>query len=273
MSAPSLGPVPEHLRTGTTTRGDLMAKQILAMIDADITRARRSYGRGTWGYTVLRTVYTPDSDRLFPEAMDHLKRWVLFYIDRGRFSCFGERGNEVMAENPERVNEVIRRLHLDVIEDRENLDVGPLSFNSPEAFYQLEKYYRQTMNAVREEVESAETGRFSDCLIVDAKSLASLQILFRNPPVPRNPDTLEELQQLKKAGRGSWLWLLDSKNTRRHHAGAVVDGLDESAVGFMKIETGMIHQAWYARSMSWSRYEFFLPTKTHENGEVYLDYW
>ena len=38
--------------------------------------AHRGHAQGSWGYTVLRTAYGPESDTLFPTALAGLKSYI-----------------------------------------------------------------------------------------------------------------------------------------------------------------------------------------------------
>ena len=66
-AAPVFGPVPDFLWDKTSRP----AREELHQLHKHVRYHRREdleYGAGSWGYTVLRTVYTPESDALFPTA-------------------------------------------------------------------------------------------------------------------------------------------------------------------------------------------------------------
>lgn len=70
MPAPTLGCVPDHLRGLRGGSNDLpkkegQARYHLTNLNYHIGNAHNNYATGTWGYTVLRTVYAPESDALF----------------------------------------------------------------------------------------------------------------------------------------------------------------------------------------------------------------
>jgi hypothetical protein len=77
--------------------------------------APRGHAHGSWGYAVLRTVYTPESDALFPVALARLTSYVQWWC---RYLRFGEESGVRFADTNE---EVSRRLYFDVVEDRDGL--------------------------------------------------------------------------------------------------------------------------------------------------------
>lgn len=73
------------------------------------------------GYTVPRTVYTPESDTLFPVAIDKLKRYIHYASHFKRFPMFGARCQVICIAHAEPNDEISRRFYLDIIEDKTNL--------------------------------------------------------------------------------------------------------------------------------------------------------
>ncbi|KAK7413366.1 hypothetical protein QQX98_007743 [Neonectria punicea] len=77
------------------------------------------YARGTWGYTVFRTVYTEESDRLFPIAVEKLQKWLTqYHFHSRRFPLWGERGEARQKTNGSVNVEVARRFRMEIIEDK-----------------------------------------------------------------------------------------------------------------------------------------------------------
>ncbi|KAG9254340.1 uncharacterized protein F5Z01DRAFT_655157 [Emericellopsis atlantica] len=58
------------------------------------------YAYGTWGFIVLRIVYTPESDHLFPQAIKKLKKWVHCELHAPRFCGCGAYGESRKMPNP-----------------------------------------------------------------------------------------------------------------------------------------------------------------------------
>ena len=66
-------------------------------------------------------VYTPESDVLFPVAMERLRGLVRYWCHFTRFPAFGASCDEGKVVDGEWNEEVARRFWLDVVEDREGL--------------------------------------------------------------------------------------------------------------------------------------------------------
>jgi hypothetical protein len=79
------------------------------------------YAFGSWGYTVLRTVYTPESDVLFPAAIERLKRYMHCQCHYRRFPGFGPFCESSKITFTEPNDEMCRRFYLDVVADEANL--------------------------------------------------------------------------------------------------------------------------------------------------------
>lgn len=52
-------------------------------------QAPRGHAQGSWGYTVLRTAYSAESDALVPLTLDRLKRYMHYFCHYGRFLGLG----------------------------------------------------------------------------------------------------------------------------------------------------------------------------------------
>ncbi|KAK3897084.1 hypothetical protein C8A05DRAFT_39364, partial [Staphylotrichum tortipilum] len=111
---------------------------------------RRYRGWGSWGFTVLRAVYTPESDMLFPLAMERLRRVVQFWCHWTRFTGIGASCEKYKVEDTSWNDEVFGRFWLDVVEDREGL--GGLDSRSGgdegERFGALAEYFRRWCEGV-----------------------------------------------------------------------------------------------------------------------------
>ena len=70
---------------------------------------------------MLRTVYTPESNALFPLAMERLRRVVRYWCHWTRFPGMGASCWGYEVEDASWNDEVFGRFWLDVVEDREGL--------------------------------------------------------------------------------------------------------------------------------------------------------
>ncbi|KAF3807195.1 hypothetical protein GCG54_00008650 [Colletotrichum gloeosporioides] len=64
-------------------------------------RCRQSgvtYAEGSWGYTVLRVVYTQESDELWPIALQKLNRWITRYFIHGNRLIKNKPNGEINEE-------------------------------------------------------------------------------------------------------------------------------------------------------------------------------
>jgi hypothetical protein len=175
---------------------------------ANLTGPR--YGNGSWGYTVLRTVYTPESDALFAEAIDKIKRCVHYATHCRRFPMFGSACQERCITYAEPNDEISRRFYLDVIEDKTNLE----KLDGPDHFMALYDYFRQWLVSVCVNPDDPNTGpkdpRFRHFLVIDAESLQSLTKIPHEAPPLRCAVDYQEKAEFVWWDADGWLWLLDA---------------------------------------------------------------
>ncbi|KAK8029709.1 hypothetical protein PG993_011000 [Apiospora rasikravindrae] len=92
-----------------------------------------TYARGSWGYTILRTVYTPESDELLPSVLAKLERWMAqYHLHINRFPFWGELGE---AEHKKMSNgsindELGRRFRIELVQDEKKLNLPRLQHAS-----------------------------------------------------------------------------------------------------------------------------------------------
>lgn len=253
MVAPTFGPVPLDLyeRGGLILARDVVACRRLKYLTEELTLSAidgvHRYARGSWGYTVLRTVYTTESDALFSVALERLKLWVEYSV-RSSGSQFLPFGKQVMKQQQQAGpgeggnDETWRRFHLDVVEDKEALE--KLDDATAENFLGLRDYFRQWVRRVGEDPSrSSANARFCDCIVINTGSLASLGSMADQPPSLRTTVTRDEKRQELTTRGDGWLWLLDTERMTR------LDGHETipKYKGWMKIRARDVDSAWFQR--------------------------
>lgn len=170
-----------------------------------------TYARGSWGYTskcrhtrlysclpitfsptdfgqVLRTVYTPESDDLFPGAIAKLEVWMRkYHLHIHRFPLWGEKGE---AQHQNKANgsindELGRRFRVELLEDKDRLDLPHLNRAAHDDISSLCDVFDTWVASVGQDHPLAETSispRFCDCLVVDDEALRSLAAIPEDPP-------------------------------------------------------------------------------------------
>ncbi|KAB5582264.1 hypothetical protein GE09DRAFT_1074299 [Coniochaeta sp. 2T2.1] len=244
MPPPTFGPIPDHLwmrgpqfpKKEGTARFNLeqLARQKLSV---DL-RPGFQYGNGTWGYTVLRTVYTPESDVLFPEVIDKIKRAVHYGSHSHRFPLLRQHCEEKCIPYAEPNDEICRRFYMDVIEDKANLE----KLDGPEHFMALYAYFRQWLVGVGVNPEDPDPElpivprhpRFRQFLVIDAESLQALAKIPNETPPLRCAVDLQEKYKFVRWGQEGWLWLLDTTIMPKpeFHESGIADGVGFTVIGF-----------------------------------------
>ncbi|KAK7993989.1 MCM2/3/5 family-domain-containing protein [Apiospora arundinis] len=116
---------------------------------------------------VLRTVYTPESDDLFPSAIAKLECWVReHHLHINRFPMFGEKGRAKHKSDGSLNDELARRFRVDLVQDENRLNLPRLSGASQDDIRALCDVFNE----------------FCDCLMVDEDALRSLVALPEEPP-------------------------------------------------------------------------------------------
>ena len=269
--APTFGPVPEPLWVSSerypkkAPRARFHLQQLHQQIRYSTPDSSWGYAHGSWGYTVLRTVYTPESDALFPAAMERLRKHVRFWCHEGRFPSYGERAEQKQITFAEPNDELVRRFHLDVVEDRERL--AGLDGDADG----LAEYFRRWAAGV--DVGGHERGwdpRFCTYLVVDAESLASLAGIPDEPPPLRCARDLEEKRRFLAAGEGAWVWLVDALPLTGKEDGE--DHGKDGHRGWLRVELSDIEVAWFDRLVRWicaDQALFFRREKPPGSGLLY----
>ncbi|CDM37042.1 unnamed protein product [Penicillium roqueforti FM164] len=112
-----------------------------------------------WGYIIYRTVYTPESEELWPIAKEKLIRVMHEWMK-------GELHHETRYGNDPRPEQLIEESHKDVIIS----DPGRWDGASIE---QVRAHFAQYLRKIKQE-EHCDDSRFAVCLMIDERSLNSL---------------------------------------------------------------------------------------------------
>ncbi|KAK1767499.1 hypothetical protein QBC33DRAFT_586891 [Phialemonium atrogriseum] len=144
-----------------------------------------AYARGPWGYTVLRTTYSDESDALWPIALEKLRRWVVQYFIYYNYLATNKNDSSVN-------DELGRRYIVEVLEDTdsEKLKFPDLARASQDDIKSLTHVFEAWVrNAVGNAVDNVgfdplDNLRFCDFLVIDEGSLRSLTALPDETPPP-----------------------------------------------------------------------------------------
>lgn len=156
--------------------------------------------------SVLRTVYTEESDTLFPRAIDKLINWVHYGIQAARFPMFGAKGEARKKMNPVYNDELWKRFDLDIVEDKFRLQSQDPTRDSA----RLSNYFREWVESKAEDPLDYRNPRFLDCIIINEDSMRSLLALPDETPPLRVPVDRRE-KTTWPADDDAFVWLLDSR--------------------------------------------------------------
>ncbi|KAK7435634.1 SCP-like extracellular protein [Colletotrichum acutatum] len=202
-------------------------------------RSGITYAAGSWGYTVLRTAYSEESDTLWPIAMDKLNRWVTKYFIHANRLVMNKPDGEINEE-------LARRFILEVIEDRESekLKIPDLSVTSQETIQALTQVFEDWRGRAIGEIDSGlgDSPRFCDFLVIDEASMRSLAALPDDMPstelVPR-----AERRARNQIWAGVYVWLVDSAAVQRFSGTEDEDNYD----GWMRLSPHDLADAWFEK--------------------------
>lgn len=130
---------------------------------------RRPY---TWGFTIYRTVYTPESDAMFPKVLDRIREYVerIVYADikmwRKKHPC-----EDPLDPTPN--DELMKRYQNDVIEDPA-LDGADMDLIGS----QFDKWVTDHMDTER---RGQCNTRFQACLVIDEQVLEDISRIPDDP--------------------------------------------------------------------------------------------
>ncbi|KAM7212550.1 hypothetical protein V8F06_012089 [Rhypophila decipiens] len=220
MAPPTFPPVPKALFY--PRRPKTRDYETALRLEALGASRHTTYAQHLWGFTILRTVYTPESDALFPIAMRRLDAWARYSPHQGRFPKYGQAYESKAVTDGEPNEELAKRFYCD---------------SDAEGFAKLRDYFREWLVSVGvqpdlppnhdddddddtddpdldpalEPKESHDDPRFRSVLVVDEKCLRSLieELPDETPPLRTAVDREEWLKYLRM-GKKAWLWMLDT---------------------------------------------------------------
>ncbi|KAK1761701.1 hypothetical protein QBC33DRAFT_582207 [Phialemonium atrogriseum] len=208
---------------------------------------------GLWGYTILRTVYTKESDALFPIAIGKLPSKM----------ATDQKSNGSVNE------ELGRRFRVEVVEDKDKLNLPNLDDATFEDIKAFRRYFDQWVVALGEDPSTAEystSPRLCDFLLVDSASLRSLAALpDRTPPLCLAVDFAEK-QGWQKDG-SAHVWLVDCRAVGRYDEG----NRSPERRGWMKLDTCNIQDCWLIRASRLDREDWMLGCAERPEGSG--NYW
>ncbi|KAF3812007.1 hypothetical protein GCG54_00002959 [Colletotrichum gloeosporioides] len=182
-----------------------------------------TYAQGSWGYTILRTPYSEESN------------------------AYGKNNKSDASVT----KEIARRFAVDVVEDqggcskalRHYPNLTGASQQDIKSLVEIFETWRDnTLGNVDMETNSRYNPRFWDFLVIDEGSLCSLAAL------PKETPHLEPVSRAERMARNvlyenSYVWLIDSRAAKRFQ------GVEDPASydGCMKLSVGDIYEAWFER--------------------------
>ncbi|KFY32426.1 hypothetical protein V493_00218 [Pseudogymnoascus sp. VKM F-4281 (FW-2241)] len=214
------------------------------------------YAEGSWGYTVLRTTYSDESNTLWPVGLENLKRWVTqYFVHINRLATNKSDGS---------VNEELgRRFILEEVDvDSEKLNVPDLDKASQDDIKALTSVFDSWLRSAVGDVENNDefnikhSARFHDFLVIDEGSLRSLAALPKETP-PLGLVNREERRARDILYCYSYVWLVDPQAVKQFQGGEYESGdYGHNYDGWMKLCTEDIPEAWFERirtSGNWVR--------------------
>lgn len=160
----------------------------------------------TWGFTILRTVYTPESDTLFASTLEALHRWVVYLLRLEAYDPHDRSLATPMRTEP--FEEFVSRLRNDIIEDKEQLDGA--SWDKIHAYFENHLDARGIDSKTKFD-RFPTNPRYNSCIAIDASALAALQTMPEIPNFAFPPTKEEWMWAVLKATEKAWVWVYDLK--------------------------------------------------------------
>lgn len=233
-----LGPVPDFLTRIPLDAPERERRFVRYQLLEQFNLATRSGNTPyTWGWTIFRTVYTPESEHIFHSAVAKLNRWLTHHV---RSTVLQERGRN-RAIPPELSNEIPERMRNDVVENRELLDGADW-----DTIY--ETFQRWILGqGVPEDWQLAfrcvpGNVRYNSCIVIDAPALDSINQLPDFPP--EAPDEIELRRNPMDHQRNAWVWVLCARTMHEQRKGWN-DAKPFS--GWMKVHVRRLNSYWFTR--------------------------
>ncbi|KAH6988493.1 hypothetical protein EDB80DRAFT_730179 [Ilyonectria destructans] len=264
--------ITDSLRPRIPNRDSTAIWRMRTLSDVMYSSPDLKYARGTWGYTILRTVYTEESDLLFPIVVKKLQKWVTeVWVHWRRFPRWGEKGEEGKKSNGSVNDEVARRFCVEVIEDKENLNIPELKDASPEDIKLLCDRFSSWAIGVGGDPEHrgyATTPRMLLFLAIDSSSLHNLVKLLDETPPQRTARDLQEKLHWRNSGDG-WLWLFDYQSIRDYDPSTHPPGYR----GWMKLEVADVEQAMFYKAGRLDKDDKTVECKLTEETDGSMSFW
>ena len=198
-------------------------------------------------FQVFRTVYTEESNQLFPLAVEKLQRWITrWHVYTYCFRGYGERWKQWEIPNRSINDEIARRFRIEVIEDPNRLNIPKIKDATSQDLETLCDRFSSWVVSVGGDPDYrdyATTPRFLDFLVIDDDALRSLSLLGDEIPPHTTARDIGEWRSRMSQSR-AWLWFFDNQAIRDYEPG----NTDPQYRGWMKIETYEIDDAWFTRA-------------------------
>ncbi|KAH7309115.1 hypothetical protein B0I35DRAFT_441471 [Stachybotrys elegans] len=146
------------------------SRSTLRVLEADDGDHDRKW---CWGYTIFRTVYTPESNDAFPKAIERLNTYAKLWAD----SDILIRWTSEEPKDPRPNADLASRWYNDIIQDRDTLD----GVSIDEVGRRFDAWVAE--NARRPPHQNI---RYKACIMIDQESLDQIMMLPENPRP--NPD-------------------------------------------------------------------------------------
>lgn len=127
----------------------------------------------SWGYTIFRTVYTPESDETFPKAIECLEFWANHFVMRELE--VKRRFNEAPLD-PAPNEELARRFYCDIVQDAATLDGADVN----EVGKRFDAWVNEHLQPGAQ--KRMVMGRYSFCIMLDQQGIDHLLQMRDNPP-------------------------------------------------------------------------------------------
>ncbi|KAI8253298.1 hypothetical protein K4K58_007254 [Colletotrichum sp. SAR11_239] len=208
-------------------------------------RCRQSgvtYAEGSWGYTVLRVVYTQESDVLWSIALQKLNRWITQYFIHGNRLIKNKPNGEINEELARRF--VLEPVENQTLEDLKLLNLSEdTSQRDMQSLTQVFEDWRKKAVGENADLDPRDNTRFCDFLVIDEASLRTLAAL------PEETPSLEMVSRSERRARhdlwaGSFVWLIDSLAVKRFQGVEDADNYN----GLMKLSPEDLPDAWFERA-------------------------
>lgn len=248
-SETTFGPVPDSLLQAPpgTPRASAMAP-----VYGELRRLNSAFPRGrtaphTWGWTILRTVYTPESDRGFGAAADKLQRWLAYYVNIRKSPA--ARCGAVWPAEP--VDELARRLRNDLVQDREQLDAADWG-----VVHDVFRHWVLQQGVVEDDLRRKvvpSNVRYNSCIVIDQAALEALE-----EHLPEDTPPLTEPMVLTS---DAWVWVFCAKSFEEQGQG--ISHESDGYRGWMRVPVERLFGYWSMR-MTWGK-RYGLPHEEDQN--------